>query len=258
MVGPSLAKVNVTNLAESAWPQGAAMNAAATEAARRSALLVDAGSTVMDDPFVCVELRTFEPLWCKPHGLQEDETNDEATPKVKGKQRQSMPLWNVAYDKWALFAAARGQLSYAKCLEHKELCQKVAFRSMLGNKPRKAVLGVIYDEMVRKKWAARSMQDTAFRPDHVAGHLDEDVLREAEVVYDFENKLGPKGAKGESKAAVICYKCGRPGHLANDCWGSGRNDSKGSGKTIVCYKCGEAGHKAPDCTKQGAKRKRDA
>ena len=54
MLGPSLSKVNVSNLAESAWPQGVAMNAAATEAARRSALLVEAGSTVMDEPFVCV------------------------------------------------------------------------------------------------------------------------------------------------------------------------------------------------------------
>ena len=47
MLAPLLRKINVNDLSESAWPQGFAMNAAATEASRRSSLLVDAGSTVV-------------------------------------------------------------------------------------------------------------------------------------------------------------------------------------------------------------------
>ena len=256
MFAPPLCKINVNNLSEGAWPQGFAMNAAATEASRRSSLLVDAGSTVLDEPFVCVDLRNFEPLWCKTNEMQDDEADDESKVKAKSKQRQQAPRWNVAFDKWALFAAARGQLSFAKCLEHKEICQKIAFRAMLGSKPRKAVLGVIYDEMARTKWAARCMQDTAFRADDVAGSLDEEVLREAEVCFDFENKQQPKGDGKGQAAATTCYNCGKPGHMAYDCFSKGKSAGKGGkGKAIVCYKCGEEGHKSTECSKQGVKRK---
>jgi hypothetical protein len=256
MLAPLLSKINVNNLAESAWPQGFAMNAAATEASRRSSLLVDAGSTVLDEPFVCVDLRNFEPLWCKANEVQDDEADDDCKVKAK-KQRQQTPRWNVAFDKWALFAAARGHLSFGKCLEHKEICQRIAFRAMLGSKPRKAVLGVIYDEMARTKWAARCMQDTGFRADDVAGCLDEEVLREAEVCFDYENKQQqPKGDGKGHAAATTCYNCGKPGHMSYECYGKGKGAAKGGkGKPIVCYKCGEEGHKSTECGKQGLKRK---
>ena len=133
----------------------------------------------------------------------------------------------------------------AKAIEHKEICQMVAFRAHLGSKPRKASLGVGYDELVRAKWAARCMQDPNFKPDSVAGVLDESALREAEVIFDFENLQHAKSDhKGQSANVVTCYKCGKQGHMAHEC------PSKGKGKgTIICYKCGEVGHKSTDCTK---------
>ena len=132
-------------------------------------------------------------------------------------------------------------------MEHKEICQMIGFRAHLGSKPRKAILCVMYDELVRSKWAARCMQDPNFKADSVAGTLDESALREAEVAFDFENW---QSAKPAASKGVTCFKCGKPGHMAHEC------PSKGSGKgKIVCYKCGEEGHKSSECTKQGYKRK---
>jgi hypothetical protein len=254
MLGSHLDKINVIGLSKDAWPDGQAMNAAVTDAVRRKALMADAGVSFEVEPFVCVDLRNFEPKWVNANELKDDLDDPEGKPKAKNKQRQATPRWNIAYDKWALFAAARGHLAFAKCLEHKEVCQKIAFRAQLGSKPRKAVLGVIYDEMARAKWAARCMQDPFFKPDEVAGVLDEAVLREAEVAFDYENW---QTAPVKSHAAIVtCYKCGKPGHMANECFSKGKGGGKdGKGNKIICYKCGEEGHKSTECPRHGQKRK---
>ena len=65
---------------------------------------------------------------------------------------------------------------------------------------------------------------------------------------------------GERKVAGACFKCGKPGHRAVDCWQKGGASVSGSskpvvssggtsGKSIVCYTCGEEGHKSTQCTK---------
>ena len=61
----------------------------------------------------------------------------------------------------------------------------------------------------------------------------------------------------EKSFALTCFKCGRVGHKAADCWKGGasahQTGSASSGgaasKLIVCYTCGEEGHKSPQCPK---------
>lgn len=53
-----------------------------------------------------------------------------------------------------------------------------------------------------------------------------------------------------------CFKCGKPGHWAKDCY-VGQNQQRhrstpgnfvqGNNQAIVCYTCGKPGHKSPQC-----------
>ena len=66
-----------------------------------------------------------------------------------------------------------------------------------------------------------------------------------------------KKSVGEGKeraTALTCFKCGKVGHKAIDCWqGKGSSQSKvvptggSSGYKITCFTCGEEGHKSPQC-----------
>ena len=59
-------------------------------------------------------------------------------------------------------------------------------------------------------------------------------------------KAGMAGSNGGS-SSMKCFKCGKLGHKAADCWqgGSGKQ-AEGSSK-IICYICGVEGHKATTC-----------
>ena len=99
-----------------------------------------------------------------------------------------------------------------------------------------------------------------------------------ELIAPLQDFLVMEGERTEGQAAVFrrqtqssesgsekkvpgatCFKCGKPGHKAADCWQKGGSASPGSSKPaggssssyskIVCYTCGEEGHKSTSCTK---------
>ena len=66
-------------------------------------------------PFVFAELKEFLPAWAS----QKEED------KSSSKKLLSFPLWSIAFDRYALAAAADGQLNYCKAMAHKNLVTKV-------------------------------------------------------------------------------------------------------------------------------------
>ena len=66
---------------------------------------------------------------------------------------------------------------------------------------------------------------------------------------------GPGDRPKDRLGPMTCFKCGRQGHKAVDCWQSGGTGSlkppvtEGSVGKINCFTCGMEGHKSPQCPK---------
>ena len=289
-VATEVDKLKLQGLPQPFWPKPSAVDAVANEAAR----LTKRG---IAEPFVYVDIKTFVPPWAevpKPAAgdavatdaaeLSEDECDQSkgfhalaavlqrgmGGPPAKNRRRLDIVRWQAAFDKLALGCAmVPHQLSYTAALAHKDICMKVALQAPLGSKPRRAALGVIYDEVARKAWAERAAAgEHNFDVCRAAQLLDDGLLRQAEVIFDAAAKApnsagdgakaaGKSSGGGSSKGAVQCYRCGGWGHVASDCQ---KGAAKGKGKGgVVCYNCGKSGHKSPDCTlpKSGVKRNAD-
>ena len=58
--------------------------------------------------------------------------------------------WTIAFDQYALVAAALGQLHFEEAVHHKRVVAEVAARASASkNAGRSAFLGVLYDELAR-------------------------------------------------------------------------------------------------------------
>ena len=81
----------------------------------------------------------------------------------------------------------------------------------------------------------------------------------------FKKNGAGEGFEKEKKDIVssrpwkpTCFKCGKVGHKAADCWGGGsavpRSDGApvaGGSHKIICHTCGVEGHKSPQCPRRG-------
>ncbi|KAJ4700623.1 cold shock protein 2-like [Melia azedarach] len=74
--------------------------------------------------------------------------------------------------------------------------------------------------------------------------------------YGRGGRGGGRFGGGGGGSGAACFNCGRPGHLARDCYNSGGGASGGGrryggggrgGGGGGCYNCGEEGHFARDC-----------
>ena len=101
----------------------------------------------------------------------------------------------------------------------------------------------------------RGLQDyLASEGDRVSGKTavfgGEGPSSRRQAYHSEPEKEGRKAgmAGGNSGSSMKCFKCGKMGHKAADCWqgGAGKQE-EGSSSKIVCYICGVEGHKATTC-----------
>ena len=71
-------------------------------------------------------------------------------------------------------------------------------------------------------------------------------------------KQNTYSAGGLPKKGVVCFECGKTGHVARDCkkgdaTGAVSKGDKPDLKGVKCFECGELGHKSPSCPKRKGK-----
>ncbi len=138
MLGQHIDAITLRGLSQEFWPVGAAMDSAASQGVYLLAKLEEAGSKRVTEPFVHVDLRDFKPHWCKVGEAAPSDSEDELEAskgfkalasalgaQAKKKQRQPVVRWSVAFDKWAIFAAARGHLILVSVLLTRRCARKL-------------------------------------------------------------------------------------------------------------------------------------
>ena len=108
---------------------------------------------------------------------------------------------------------------------------------------------------------ARSVNSAIELIDALQDHLVMEGDRTEGQAAVFKKQTHGSEGSGERKVSgANCFKCGKPGDKAFECW-QGKGSSGGSGSykpavnptstpsKIICYTCGEEGHKSPQCTK---------
>ena len=68
---------------------------------------------------------------------------------------------------------------------------------------------------------------------------------------DTRKNVQRTSRNGQGQETRTCYKCGKTGHIAKDCWSKATtgqsNRSRTNASSVTCYACGEKGHYADKC-----------
>ena len=75
-----------------------------------------------------------------------------------------------------------------------------------------------------------------------------------------DNRQGQQDSSGSgSRRSIICFHCGKPGHVSRECWARLGADAhkptpvatpQADAKPVICFSCHEVGHKSPQCPKK--------
>jgi len=185
----AFAKMQMTELHPSAWPEAALVEELQTKSATKN-------------HFVFVDLAKHLPPWVtEAGGDSEDEgvDADAATGNVGqlatalkkatkvSKRISTMHQWVAAFLRWAYAAAASGQVSLGAAMSHVDICLRVSEESR--GKGRPASVAIVYDEVCRKAWAERDrLKCPGFDVNVAMKSLDKDLLSQADSLFDARGK----------------------------------------------------------------------
>ena len=159
----------------------------------------------MSSPFILVDLSSYLPVWATDSPDDESSSEEEGfESKVRKKavklagawgynqpkaKRLNSMQWVVAFDRYAVAAAATGQMSIALALAYKNMIMEIMMTSKAEK--RTAISGVIYDELVRKDWANRAYNsDRSLDLIHGTPTAEDKFKDRARAVFDSYITVG--------------------------------------------------------------------
>ena len=125
------------------WPQANAVRKLATRIKTLKCL-------GQEQVFVYSDMREFLPAACaeyQPVWLDSDGTASESG-KIKSNSRLDFAWWLLAWDRYALAAAATGQMSFALAMQHKAIVADIAADAIVEGTS--TLVAVIYDDLMRR------------------------------------------------------------------------------------------------------------